>query len=655
MTKNKEKWEEEAKDRFITALKSEGKGTWQVSDSDVVVDAKTNRNFDYQLKSESGELIALEIFRLFESQAEVQRQRLWSTIANSIAAELRARGVKGYTIRAPYAFNVSRAKIPSFVTATANQLEAAIKQNPDTTDEFSVAGFEIKRIDDFPDVSIYGIGPGGAVDPTGIARNFISEMLPTKNQQLAVKAHERVLLIVNWASLVGQPNMIEACSLIDFSQYQNIDKVYFEIPYSPGQVHLVYDREIYATLLPGGEPPKQLSPLFISWLANYLYRLDAQAFRLVRKITEREKSPLWLPASSREQLVVYGEESLKSGDSEQLRWILEHLQNDPDPSVKNAEDDPAGRFNDHLQTKQGKSIGLIRSVRPRLCWLLMKMVTHPRIEDYERIVEMVEKLATEENLYVRMHATVPLIELSRRRFATLPSGTRYMSDTLAERVKALVLHMIVENMAYPVVLEWVAHVAVYIQDLDEETALKVVDRLLTIDHSEAANDVASMMIYFALFREHQYKQVAPFQPGAIRELLRDRLANGSGRFRALAARHFKAILDRNEISFGVVVPYLEVLANGTSNRVVNHHLYGIAAQQAASNPEAVTNLIEQIVHSEVKALDTGGRETWHPQDFAKALRELERAGPEYNERVKRIRSLLEPFAQSGRLYDVPDF
>jgi hypothetical protein len=66
-------------------------------------------------------------------------------------------------------------------------------------------------------------------------------------------------------------------------------------------------------------------------------------------------------------------------------------------------------------------------------------------------------------------------------------------------------------------------------------------------------------------------------------------------------------------------------------------------------------LIEQIVDSEVKSLNAGGREMWHPQDFAKTLRELERAGPEFNERLKAIQGLLEPFRQSGRLYDVPDF
>ena len=448
--------------------------------------------------------------------------------------------------------------------------------------------------------------------------------------------------------------MIEACSLIDFSQFENIDKVYFEVPHN-GRVHLVYDRRIYAAFRPDGEPPERIEQLFISWLANHLDRKDIQAFRLVRKITEQQKSLLWLPAHSREQLVALGEDFLKSDNSEQLHWIVENLKDDPDPSVSNAADDPEGKFNDHLRTKQGKSSRLIRTVRGRLCWLLMQMVTHPRVEDYQHIFEIVEKFATEENLYVRQHATVPMIELARRRFAKVDANTRLMSDELANRVKTLALRMVDENIAYPAVLEWVAHVIRYIQDLDHGTALKLLKQLLSIDQSEAANDISSMMIYFAFFRQNQFKHLDPFNPDDIRSLLMDNLANGSADLRATAANHFKAILDRNEIEFDTLVPYLRALVTGQSSRVVNHHFYQIAAKQAAAHSDIVGSLIEQAVLGELKSLDSGGREVWHPKDFSEALHLIEQDGPEHKERVAQIRKLVEPYREKGRLYDFYDF
>jgi hypothetical protein len=168
---------------------------------------------------------------------------------------------------------------------------------------------------------------------------------------------------------------------------------------------------------------------------------------LVRKIAEQQKSLLWLPAHSREQLVALGEEFLKHAEYEQVNWIVENLKGDPDPSVENAADDPEGKFNDHLRTKAGESSRIIHSVRGRLCWLLMQMVAQPRIEDYDRIFEIVERFATEENLYVRQQATVPMIELAKRRFARIDPNTRFMTDQLADRIKTLALRMADEDLA----------------------------------------------------------------------------------------------------------------------------------------------------------------------------------------------------------------
>jgi hypothetical protein len=528
--KKKDQWEEEAKDHFISALKDMDQGDWAVSDCDVVVDQQTNRNFDYQLQCGT-EFIALEIFRLVESPEEIKRGKSWSTIANGIVAELRKRGVKGYTIHTPHTFNVPRLKIPSFVSNAADLLHAAIDQNPQT-DSIEVDGFEIKRIDDFPDVSLFTTGPGGAVNPTGTAYDFIIEKLPTKNKQLAIANHERIVLIVNWEPIVGQSDMIEACSLVDFSQFNNIDKVYFEIPHAPGQVHLVYNRKVYAAFQPNAEPPQKIEPLFISWLANHLNRREVQAFQLVRKVTEQQKSLLWLPALSREQLVAYGEYYLKSGESEPLHWIVDNLKNDPDPSVENATDDPEGRFNDHLRTKRGENTGLIRTVRVRLCWLLMQIVVRPCLEDYETVFEIVERYATEEHLYVRQNAAFALMEFARRRFALTATGVRFMSDEMAARVKNLGLRMIEENLEYAVVLEAVARVMLFVLDLDQDTALRVVQQLLRIEESDAASDISSIMIYFALFRENDFKYLSPFNPKPLSELLLDRLANGSGQLLA---------------------------------------------------------------------------------------------------------------------------
>jgi hypothetical protein len=642
----KQQWEEQAKDRFIAALKASGRGDWTVSDRDVVVDAATNRNFDYQLSSADSH-IALEVFRLVENEEELANEKLWSTVANQIAAELRKRGIKGYTILTPR-FDVSRNKIPAFVQTTADQLALAITQNPEQ-DIIKVDGFEIKRLADFADVSLYDIGPGGAVNPSGTAYAALSRKLPKKNTQLEIAGHERIIFIVNWAYIVALPDMIEACSQLDFSQFQNIDKIVFEA--APENIHVVYDRAVYEALQSEGKIPTKLDPLFVEWLGNRLVRMDASAFRHVQEITEREKSLLWLPAMSREQLVRYGEQFLKEKAWADLHWVVDALKDDPDPSTNNATDDRAGEFNDHLRVKRGERADFIRSVRGRLCWLLQQMVGAARTEDLEYIFEITQHYATAEHLYVRRQATVPLMELAKRRYVTIAgTDTRFMSDEFAGRVKALALRMVEENLPYPTLLEGIVDVIVFVKDLDEETAFAVIQKLLTIQSSEAARKISLLSIYFALFRERHYLKLGKFNADRLRSLLSENLRRGTEWFRANAADHFKKMLQRREVEFGMLEPWLQDLISGPSDRIVNMHFYELAANAASTNQEQVCRLVEIAVQKEIEKLKTDSREVWHPKQFSEALNRLAQAGPEYEARTAQIRQSL--LTQRDRIFDV---
>jgi hypothetical protein len=498
---------------------------------------------------------------------------------------------------------------------------------------------------------MFGVGPGGPVNPSGDAFTFIERKLPKKNRQLNIQNHERVIVIVNWMPLVDQANMIEACGQINFSQFSNVDKVYFDDPNS-GTVHLVYDRKVYDAFQPAGEAPAQIEPLFLSWLANSLNAKNLQAFRLVQQITERENSLLWLPAHSREQLTRFGEEFLKRDEPKDLYWIIDHLRQDPDPSIKNASNDPDGKFNEHLRIQRGERIGFIQSVRARLCWLLMQVVTKPRTEDYEMVFEIVERFTTGANLYVRCFAAYPLMELARRRYAKNKAGERFMSDDLATRIKALALRMIEENGDYPVVLESVANVMLFVLDLEEGEAQRTVERLLRIEDSEAANDVSSIMIYFALFRENEFARLGPFDSRGLKDLFLDRLKNGSGWFRASAMDHFKHLLELKRVQFESLIPYLEALLSGKPDRIANHHFLSIATRYASRNTEVVGHLLEQATLNELQTAATEGKEVWYPKEFTTALHALSDVGPEHKERVAGLLRQMESYkAHIAYMYD----
>src|SRR5262245_61250744 len=95
-----QQWENEAKDRFVALLKTQRRGEWSESAEEVPVDHRNN-NYDYELTSNGQTPIALEIFRLVEDENELAEERTWAQVANLIAAELRKRDVKGYTIQTP--------------------------------------------------------------------------------------------------------------------------------------------------------------------------------------------------------------------------------------------------------------------------------------------------------------------------------------------------------------------------------------------------------------------------------------------------------------------------------------------------------------------------------------------------------------------------
>jgi len=639
-----EQWEEEAKNHFIGALKAEGRGDWAVSRTEVVVDPETNINFDYELQI-GNKLIALELFRLVDDKEEIKRSKLWTEITNKVVGELRNRGVQGYTIQTPYAFDVERKDIDKFIAQIAEKLEKAIKQNAQA-DLVQESGFDAKRIEGFPSVSLFAIGPGGAINPTGDAFRFMERKLPKKNQQLSIANHERIILIINWRPLVDSGNMIQACTQIDFSTFPNIDKVYFDLSSAdPPLVQLVYDREVYDAFQDDGIAPTHIDELFLSWLANHLSQRNMRAFQLVQEITEHNHDITWLPALSRTELTSIGEEFLKQGRFDEVHWIVDHLKNDPDPSVENPPNDPDGRHNYHLQVERGEDQRILYSVRGRLCWLLMHIVAHPLVEDYEQVFEIVEEFATGENLYVRLQATVPLMELAKRRLLFVRPGTRFMSDALADRIKGLTLRMLEENREYPVVLEWVAHALLSIRDLDNDTAFKVVEQLLLIDQSDAAPDIAWMAIYFSFFRANQFKNSKPFDPAPMQKLLLERLAKGSGRFRGFAMQHFESFLSNNHLQFDTVIPYLGAVASGKADHKANHHFFVITAAQAANHPRSVARLVETAVQASLKTLDDGERDVWYPNEFTKTLQALENAGPEYNERVTAVRKQMEPYGQ----------
>lgn len=621
----KERWEEEAKDRFLEFLKLRTGRDWVVLDKDVVVDPGTRRNFDYQLGSD-GELLALEIFRLVEDATDLARQRVWSQIVHSLEEELPKRGLKGYVIQTPAHFDVGKAKRQEFIREVSDRLEKAIRANSDV-DEFEVEGFSLKRVPEFEAVGFFGVGRGGAVNPPGIALAALLEKLPTKNQQLEAKDHQRDVLIVNWASfVVGTEELIEACTHIDFNAFPNIDELYFEP--RQGNIELIFHRALFNSFEASDGPPSaELEPLYLRWLGYRLARKEPRAFDIVKKLTGERGGALWLPTHTREDVVRYGDDFAKKEDWDNALWIIRQFEHDPDPAVQNTPDDPGGEFNLHARIQRGDDIRIITAVRGHLCWALQQVIVRGPKELYPEMFRIVESYATGENLYLRQQATVPLVELVRRRRALQPTGGEFMTLDLAQRIRELAFRMLRENAAFPAVLERVGHVFVYLRDLNEAEAREVLTTLLAGPTDQGAEHAALLMVYFAVFREKHFPEQGAFKKAEFGTLLQEQIAGGVSRVRSHVAWHLWKIVEAGEAELEEVLPYVTALPDGPYDRSAFHHFYRIVTKCTKKNAHLIGPALKKAFEREREFVHANAGEViWNSEDTWNCLRQLREAG-----------------------------
>src|SRR5713101_8414042 len=95
----KEQHEEEAISRFASYLQKKTAVAFGVTGRDVSV--PSGQNYDYELTGTDGVKLAVELFRLVESEGNIKQGRSWSRVVQQLKEELLGRKVKGYMISTP--------------------------------------------------------------------------------------------------------------------------------------------------------------------------------------------------------------------------------------------------------------------------------------------------------------------------------------------------------------------------------------------------------------------------------------------------------------------------------------------------------------------------------------------------------------------------
>jgi hypothetical protein len=553
----KEQWEEETIERFREFLTLERGATFAISGRDMVVDPVTGENFDYQLTSGSGEKIAVEIFRLVERGSDLARQKVWSQVVDLLKQELTSQGIRGYRIALPET-HIPLREVGSYARQAATKIVAALEGNPEAS-KFTASGMTFHRIEEYESVSFSWGGEARSVNPHGTAESVFRDKLPKKNKQVGVSDHERIVLVTNWAVIVGERDVTRALSRIEFEAFQNIDRMFFEA--RDHQFFQVFDRKIYEAILQKtiravGDPS-----LLLRYVGHQLAEKKQEAYDFIRAAAQETGSIEWLSDNgAKESLVLYAQDLAQEGRTDEAMWVIRQLKDDldPDPLGRNSSDDSEGEHNEHSRIMNGDEVNGITTVRGHLCWLIAKVIARNKPEYYGELIEVLDEYLSEQNLYIRAQALIPLTDLAVRiRAIRNHDGSPFEWDRAGrDHVKALAFRTLDENAKHPRVLQMLLHVFDHMRGISEEEAMTVLRTFLATGADYILHDMAVLVIYFALFRKHNFKEDAPFKAEEFIELLRQQIVSGSSAIRTSLAWHFWKCLTYKQLSLDEVREYL---------------------------------------------------------------------------------------------------
>ncbi|HTM87481.1 MAG TPA: hypothetical protein VL155_04715, partial [Terriglobales bacterium] len=191
-----------------------------------------------------------------------------------------------------------------------------------------------------------------------------------------------------------------------------------------------------------------------------------------------------------------------------------------------------------------------------------KLVVHNIINQYSSMLDILEGYAFGQDLYIRSQACVPLSEMAVRRQHRLPDGTRFMPESIAERITSIAMRMLRNAARNPALLDDVSSVLGWIADMTEEEAIVVIDRLTPVEDMNGVHNRCGLLLYFSFFRESQFPELPRFNSEIFKERLHRELGNGEARFRTSLMWQMAGGAEGKTYPFEMIQPYLESFVAG---------------------------------------------------------------------------------------------
>lgn len=518
-------------------------------------------NFDYLLQIEQSGRLAVEFTRLYGTKEQIKKLHKRVNLVEAFMQEqqrhLSKHGTMDFqglwNVEDPENFGATLTKSKRIAHENFPRLVSAIKEKRSTIEiagctlRLRQAGFEQSG-------RLYFMMMTMIIERSADFESSLRDMLSAKNEQLTVEGAERVLVIINKHGVHESNTVIGALSKVaEIWHYSNFDKIYFE--QNAGYFVLIFSKELRDAWISNALSFNHsfIKP-FQLWISHLRDSDPSRFFVLTRGILTGNPHEIFPDSRVRENLVRIGEWLTEQGRYEDVTWLIDRFIDDPDPEEPGSLGDHGLRY--HKDILLGEDIPVSETVLGNLAWVIQKLALH--IEYVNTALDYTKKLASHKNMYVKLHAILPLVEIAIRRrylksYGKTPRQGAYKDfHDLAFNL----LRVVEENPRCLAIANRLCRVFCHYIELSTGEAERVLDALKIT--REAAGIFVS---YCVLNRTTLVNLDARDDGGKLDKRLREIIIAKSDKYRELRARIVWMIfqaLDQNPSDFDAFRPYIDL-------------------------------------------------------------------------------------------------
>jgi hypothetical protein len=333
--------------------------------------------------------------------------------------------------------------------------------------------------------------------------------------------------------------------------------------------------------------------------------LQANAHKIANRFTDH---------LVREDFVHFAEKLMEVDMYDEAFQLIDIFVNDPDPLLTNYPDDPDGTFNYHEKVKAGEESNVLNTVRGWCACALQKVLANNgNGKAYvTKAIELINKLSTDENYYVRLQSLIPLSDLARNRHSVVATGSieRFMSLEDAKEIEDIAFTILQnpENQRLKAVMDRLSHVFSNMRSLTAERAKILLDIYSGLDYEKEIETMPALYIFYAEFRKDAfkgngfkvfgdklYKELNNFDDTYFKKLLVKKIQHAPKEMRSSLAWHFwKGVKETSnekdfEDMFELAYRYLPLFLNEYDHYTFER-LFHFAEDNIDKKPEESTVL-----------------------------------------------------------------